>query len=241
MSYVWKEVLASSIDNRASQKCTRRIRLWNLWSYLVRSFIITQTPERKSYSSSYLWCLRTKFLTQKVSSWSCCKVRLLIQYLSIGQTKLIQLPKYWDQIYNLKFISLPDTPNESDQINLAKIRQQGLSLNIHPVLPKQGPDISIQQQHIRSHQMPSNTIQVSYNQMINPTPLSTLHIPQTLVETTSAGIHNPSNINMTRSMQSSTDTLNSSAFGITGLSGSSQVSLKAEYTEPKLEYSWSIQ
>ena len=145
-------------------------------------------------------------------------------------------------INNLKFISLPDTPNEQDQINVAKIRQQGLNLNIHPVLPKQDPDISIhhqsqQQQHIRVNQMPSNPMQVSYNQMINPTSTSTLHIPQTLVETTSAGIHNPSNINMASSIQSSTETLNSSAFGITGLSGSTQVSLKAEFTEPKLEYS----
>ena len=147
-----------------------------------------------------------------------------------------------NQIYNLKFVSLPDTSNESDQINVAKIRQQGLNLNIHPVLPKQDPDSSIhhqsqQQQHIRAHQMPSNPMQVSYNQMINPMSSATLHIPQTLVETTSAGIHNPSNINIASSIQPSTETLNSSAFGITGLSGSSQVSLKAEFTEPKLEYS----
>ena len=147
-----------------------------------------------------------------------------------------------NHINNLKFISLSDTPNESDQNNVAKIRQQGLNLNIHPVLPKQDPDISIrhqsqQQQHIRTHQMPSNPMQVSYNQMINPTSTSTLHIPQTIVETTPAVIHNPSNINIGSSIQPSTETLNSSAFGITGLSGSSQVSLKAEYTEPKLEYS----
>ena len=156
--------------------------------------------------------------------------------------KIIHLTKILNQIYNLKCISLPDTHNEADQINVAKIRQQGVNLNIHPVLPKQDPDISIhhqsqQQQHIRVHQMPSNPMQVSYNPMICPVSTSTLHIPQTLVETTSAGIHNPSNINIVSSIQSSAETLNSSAFGITGLSGSSQVSLKAEYTEPKLEYS----
>ena len=147
-----------------------------------------------------------------------------------------------NQIYNLASISLPDTPNESDQNNVVKIRQEGLTVNLHPVLPKQDPDLSIhhqsqQQQHIRAHQMPSHPMQVSYNQMINPTSTSTSHISQNLVETTSAGIHNPSNINTGSSIQSSAETLNSSAFRITGLSGSSQVSLKAEYTEPKLEYS----
>ena len=59
--------------------------------------------------------------------------------------------------------------------------------------------------------MPSNTMQVSYNQMINPTPLSTLHIPQTLVETTSAGIHNPSNINISSSIQPPVETLDASS------------------------------
>ena len=106
-------------------------------------------------------------------------------------------------------------------------------------MQKQHPEVlhhQQQQQQITIHHLPISNTVVSYSDMANPTSTSTLHIPSTMVENPPASIH-PSNVNPGSSIQTSTVTLNSPSIGLAVLSDSPQVALKAEYTEPKTEYS----
>ena len=116
-----------------------------------------------------------------------------------------------------------------------------MSLNVNTV-QKQDPEIlqhdpQNQQQHITIHQLPISNAVVSYTQMANPISTSTLHIPPTIVGNSSASVHPSPNVNLGSSIQTNRVTMNSPPIGLAVLSNSNQVTLKAEYTEPKTEYS----
>ena len=113
-----------------------------------------------------------------------------------------------------------------------------MNLNVNSI-QKQEPVGLQQQPHITIHQLPMSNSVVSYTEMANPISTSTLHIQPTLVGNPSSCIQPSTNVNnLGSSLQNnSAVTLNPTSIGLAVLSDSTQLPLKAEYTEPKTEYS----
>ena len=131
---------------------------------------------------------------------------------------------------------MPEHPNETIQ-QLQTPLQQDMDLNAHSI-QKQHPSVlqHHQQPHITIHQLPISNTVVSYSDMVNSSPTSTIHISSQIVENSPASVH-PSIVNPGSSIQTSTVALHPPLIGLAGLSDSNEVALKAEYTEPNIEYS----
>lgn len=135
-------------------------------------------------------------------------------------------------------ILVSELPNETIQ-QLQTPLQQEMDLNVHSI-QKQHPSVlqhHVQQQpQITIHQLPISNTVVSYSDMVNSSSTSTIHIPtQQIVGNPPASVLS-SNVNPGSSVHPSSVTLNAPSIGLTVLSDSNQVALKAEYTEPKTEY-----
>ena len=113
-----------------------------------------------------------------------------------------------------------------------------MDLNVHSI-QKQHPSVlqhHVQQQpQITIHQLPISNTVVSYSDMVNSSSTSAIHIPSQISGNPTASVHT-SNVNPGSSIQPTAVTLNAPSIGLTVLSDSNQVALKAEYTEPKTEY-----
>ena len=115
-----------------------------------------------------------------------------------------------------------------------------LQKDVHPIQKQESEDLTHlpPQQSLTIHQIPiSHAAVVSYNHVENPISTSTLQIPPAIIENTSASILPSTNVTLSNSMHNNTATLNSPSIDLASLSNSNQVALKAEYAEPKLEYS----
>ena len=79
---------------------------------------------------------------------------------------------------------------------------------------------------------------MSYRQLVNPTSISTLNVPPTLIGNSSNTVQQTStDVNLSNSVQNSSVIMNTPSAGMVVLSDSNQKAVKPEYTDPKNEYS----